>query len=342
MVTINQNQAEPLTCKHCGSEAVMKFGTYKGVQRYWCKSCQRKFKADDTLFHMKTPTNQVSSALNSYYEGMSIKAIRRHLQQEHAHAPSTATIYEWIQKYTQYAVDSAKSSKPNVGDTWVADETVLEIDGQNVWLWDIIDEKTRYLLATRLSVSRTTRDAQMLMDRAVKTAGKSPKLVITDSLASYFDVAYGKGTEHRQGKPFAVEDNTQKIERFHGTLKQRTKVMRGLKNIETAHDFTQGWLVHYNYLRPHESLNDKTPAEVAGIEYPHKNWADIIRKHTPSAPIIIEHKPRGSMRLVETHIGRPPKRRRTRPPRISRSSEIDLGAGIVQDRRTGRRHIKLW
>jgi transposase-like protein len=65
-----------IACKHCNSEAVVKFGTYKGAQRYWCKSCQRKFKAGDTLFHMKTPTNQVSSALNSYYEGMSIKAIR--------------------------------------------------------------------------------------------------------------------------------------------------------------------------------------------------------------------------------------------------------------------------
>ncbi len=62
-------------CKYCGSEGVVKFGTYKGVQRYWYKVCKRKFKADDTLFHMKTPANQVSSALNMYYEGMSIKAI---------------------------------------------------------------------------------------------------------------------------------------------------------------------------------------------------------------------------------------------------------------------------
>src|SRR4030042_3176842 len=110
---------------------------------------------------------------------MPIKPIRRHLLQEHGNAPSTATIYEWIQKYTQYATDSIKGYQPkNIGDVWVADETVLEIDGQNVWLWDIIDEKTRYLLATRLSRSRTTQDAQILMDRAVKTAGKSPKGVI--------------------------------------------------------------------------------------------------------------------------------------------------------------------
>ena len=328
-------------CKLCKSTNVRKYGLYKGVQRYFCNDCFSKFKNDDTLFHMKTPANHVSSALNMYYEGMSIKAIRRNLQQEYGNMPSTATIYEWIQKYTQYATDSIKGYEPKkIGDTWIADETVLEIDGQNVWLWDIIDDKTRYLLATRISRTRTTGDAQMLIDRAVKTAGKEPKTVITDKLASYLDVRYGKNTEHIQSRPFAVEDNTQKIERFHSTLKQRTKVMRGLKNIESAHDFISGWLVHYNYLRPHTALNDKTPAEVAGIDFPYENWADITR-HKPSKYIVIEHKPRGSLRLEKTNIGRPRKRTRITPP-ISRRSDIDLGGGVVQNRRTGRRHLRLY
>jgi transposase-like protein len=310
---------ERRNCKYCGASGVLKFGTYKGVQRYWCKACKRKFKADDTLFHMKTSAHQVSSALNMFYEGMSIKAIRRNLQQEFGNMPSTATIYEWIQKYTQYAIDSIEGYKPkNIGDIFVADETVLEIDGQNVWLWDIIDDKTRFLLATRLSRSRTTQDAQMLYDRAVKTAGKHPKVVITDKLASYLDVRYGGDTEHIQGRPFAVEDNTQKIERFHGTLKDRTKVMRGLKNIETAYDFVNGWLVHYNYLRPHDALDDKTPAEVVGIDFPYKDWADITR-HEPSKPITVSHVERGTLRLQKTRIGRPRKRARItrRTPRIT-------------------------
>jgi len=306
-----------ITCKFCGSTRIRKYGLYKGVQRYFCNDCGSKFKNDDTLFHMKTPANQVSSALNMYYEGMSIKAIRRNLQQEYGNMPSTATIYEWILKYTQYATDSIKGYEPKkVGDTWIADETVLEIDGQNVWLWDIIDDKTRFLLATRISRSRTTRDAQMLIDRAVKTAGRTPKLVITDKLASYLDVFYGKDAEHIQSSPFTSGDNTQKIERFHETLKQRTKVMRGLKNIETAHDFVNGWLVHYNYLRPHTALDDKTPAEVAGIGFPYKNWADITR-HKPSKPITVSHVERGTMRMRETHIGRPKKRIRITPPRPS-------------------------
>jgi len=321
------NTSNNIACKYCQSENTIKYGKYKGVQLHYCKDCHSKFKGDDTLFHMKTPANQVSSALNAYYEGMPIKPITRHLLQEHGNEPSTATIYDWIQKYTQYATDSIRGYKPKtIGTTWVADETVIEIDGNNVWLWDIIDEKTRFLLATRLSRSRTTQDAQMLYDRAVKTAGKEPNKVITDKLASYLDVRYGEDTEHIQGRPFAVEDNTQIIERFHATLKQRTKVMRGLKNIESAHDFIDGWLVHYNYLRPHTALGNKTPAEVAGIAYPYKNWADITR-HKPSKPVIIEHQPRDKVRLPTIQIGRPRKRvrvskrkRQTAPPSPTLSS----------------------
>ncbi|MFC2006445.1 IS6 family transposase [Chloroflexota bacterium] len=304
------NEKIELNCKLCNSDNVIKWGKYKDTQQYYCKACDSKFNIADTPFHMKTSTNQVTSALNMYYEGMSIKSIRRNLMQEHGNMPSTATIYEWIQKYTQYATDSVKDYKPkSIGKRWIADETVIEIDGQNVWLWDIIDYKTRYLLATRISRTRTTRDAQMLIDRAIKTAGKEPNKVITDKLGAYLDVNYGKDAEHIQGKPFAVEDNTQLIERFHETLKQRTKVMRGLKNIDTAHEFIQGWLVHYNYLRPHTALGDKTPSEVAGIQYPYKNWADIIRTHKPSKPVIIEHRPRGSLRLEPTNIGGRPRKR---------------------------------
>jgi len=33
----------------------------------------------------------------------------------------------------------------------------------------------------------------------------------------------------------------------------------------------------YNFLRPHEGLSGKTPAEVAKIDYQVKNWADVSR-----------------------------------------------------------------
>jgi transposase-like protein len=273
-------QNDKPVCKNCGSTAVVRFGTYKGVQRYWCKTCKRKFKADNALFHMKVSADHISSALSMYYAGMSINDIRNHLKQEHDYYPPKSVVYQWVDKYTDKAIKYFRDFKPEVGDTWIADETVLEIDGQNVWFWDIIDTKTRYLLASRVSFARTAHDAQMLMETASKRAGKTPKVVITDKLYAYLDgieLAFGADTEHRQGRPFALEDNTNLIERFHGTLKERTKVMRGLQNVDTAIQFTDGFLVYYNYFRPHEALHGKTPAEVAKVDYTVRNWADLSR-----------------------------------------------------------------
>jgi len=297
---------EIVACKHCGSKAVVKYGSYKGVPRYFCKSCHRKFKRDDTQFKMRLPTEQMAPALHDYYDGgSSVRAIGRHILEETGTMPSTATIYEWIQKYTQYVTDSIKDYHPKVGNTWIADETTLTVGGQKIWLWDIIDSKTRYLLASRISTSRTTQDAQILMDRAIKVAGKYPKVVITDKLSSYLDIDYGEDAEHRQGSPFSTEDSTSRIERWHGTVKARTKVMRGLKNIETAHDFVAGFLAYYNYLRPHEPLDNKTPAESAGIQYPYKNWTDIISRHRPTVKVEVIHVERGTLKLPRTQIGRP-------------------------------------
>jgi putative transposase len=301
-----------LICKLCGSKALVKDGSNRGHQYYLCKYCHHRVKGDNLAYRMKTPPDEISSSLNMYYEGMSIKAIQRYLLQEHGHAPSTATIYEWIQKYTQYLIDSVKNYQPTkIGNRWIADETVLRVDNQNVWLWDVIDVSSRFILASRLSRSRTTQDAQVLINRAIKTANKHPQVVTTDKLASYLDVFYGKDAEHRQGSPFSTEDNTGLIERFHGTLKQRTKVMRALKNFESAVDFTNGFLAYYNYLRPHHSLNNKTPAEVAGISYPFEDWADVISKHKPSTKIEILHMERDRVKLPTIQVGRPRKRIRT-------------------------------
>ena len=60
--------------------------------------------------------------------------------------------------------------------------------------------------------------------------------------------------------------------------------MRGLKNIKSAKLITDGWLLHYNYLRPHESLNGKTPAQIAGVKFPYRNWQDIVAKREIITP----------------------------------------------------------
>ena len=221
---------------------------------------------------MQYPTHQIAGVLNMYFEGMSLMEIRRNLMQQHDIVISDATAYNWVKRFSKLAILEAGKYKPDVGSLWVADETVIDIDGRNVWFWDMIDIKARFLVASHMSYTRTTKDAETLMRQAYDRTGKIPRIIYTDRLRAYLDgieLTFGADTEHRQGGPFDIEDNTNLIERFHSTIKSRTKVMRGLHTIETARFFMDGWLVHYNFFRPHMSLNDRTPASVAGIKFPY-------------------------------------------------------------------------
>ncbi len=270
-----------LSCKYCQSSHVRKYGTYKDTQYYYCNDCKRKFSNPNAIPKMQYSTSKVADAISMYFEGMSLKEIRRNFIQQHNDYISDVTVLNWVNRFTDLAVKEAEKYKPDVGSVWVADETVIDIDGKNVWLWDIMDSDTRFLIATHMSLTRTSNDAEELMKQAYERTGKIPRVIYTDKLRAYLEGierVFGADTKHGQGSPFSVENNTNLIERFHGTIKSRTKVMRGLHSTESAKKYLDGWLVHYNFFRPHMSLKDQTPASVAGIKFPFRNWKDITEQ----------------------------------------------------------------
>lgn len=288
LMEIAVDRQRGLACKYCGSRNLVKYGHSNAKQVYMCKDCERTFTDNNAMPLMHTPSMEIGSALSAYYRGMSLKQVGEHLEQQYGHTPSKSTIYRWLMRYTKKAIDEAEKHTPKVGDVWVADETAIEIGGKKRgfwWFWDIIAARSRFLLASHISKTRTTKDAQILMEKALMRAGKSPQLVLTDHLAAYLDgveLTFGADAKHIQTKPFKVGINTNLIERFHGSIKDRTKVMRGLANPRTARLLLDGWLVHYNFFRPHESLGGKTPAEKAGIDFPFKDWLDVVRKNAVS------------------------------------------------------------
>lgn len=274
-------------CKFCDSLNVFRYGyDRKGSQRYICNECGHTFMDTGGTPRMRYPVEVIASAVSQFYEGMSLHAIQRQLKLDYGVMPDHHSIYDWIVRYTKKAVEMLAGVRPRVGNTWVADETVLKLKsggGENVWMFDCIDEDTRFMLGSHLAPGRYMRDAQALMQKAEDRAGKAPKLMITDKLAAYLDAierAWGADTRHLQSGPFKLGTSTRSIERLHGTIKDRTKVMRGLANRNTAQLVMGGWTVHYNYFRPHLGLRGKTPAEAAGVTSPFRSWADVVRART--------------------------------------------------------------
>ena len=276
-----------MNCKYCQSPNVVKFGTFRGIQRYWCKDCKRKFADNEALPKMKTPVRHVSAALSCYYGGMPLDSIQRHLYRQFKVYYSEMGIHNWIKRFSKEAIERVKDYKPIVGDTWIADETLLKVGGRRIWFFDVIDEKTRYLLASRLAESRTIKEAALVMNEARRKAGKSPKRIITDRLAAYIDgieLVFGGSAKHIQSKPFTDVNSTNIIERFQGTLKDRTKIIRGFKNMTTAELLTDAWLVHYNFFKEHETLGNVPPAVRMGAT-PIKDWAEVISQAKVALPV---------------------------------------------------------
>ena len=80
---------------------------------------------------------------------------------------------------------------------------------------------------------------------------------------------------HTQSEGIYERKNNNLSERLQGTLKERTKVMRGLHSRESGQRFLDGWVIDYNFFRPHLALKGKTPADAAGLDVPIRTWAEV-------------------------------------------------------------------
>jgi hypothetical protein len=105
--------------------------------------------------------------------------------------------------------------------------------------------------------------------------------VITDGAANFSD-AFKKEfftlkdprTRHIAHIRLQGDHNNNKMERMNGEVRDREKVMRGLKKRDTP--VLTGYQIYHNYFRPHEALKGKTPAEKSGIMIGENKWKTVI------------------------------------------------------------------
>lgn len=150
----------------------------------------------------------------------------------------------------------------------------------------LMDDKTRYWIAQEVADSKHIHDARHIFPEAKVIADKRPETLITDGLQSYKD-AFNKEfltttkpkSQHIKAIKLTGYGNTvnnNKMERINGEIRDREKIMRGLKITYTP--ILRGMQVYHNHIRPHEGLEGKTPAEACGIELKGDNkWITLIQ-----------------------------------------------------------------
>jgi putative transposase len=153
--------------------------------------------------------------------------------------------------------------KPNVGDAWRTDELYVKIRGNLKYLY-VMDDQTRFWIAQQVADTKNTADVQPLFAHAKEIRGKRPNTLISDGAPNFHD-AFKKGfATHRLPTPKHIrhiriqgDHNNSKMERMNGEVRDREKVMRGLKKPDT--EILPGYQIYHNYFRPHEALKGKTP-----------------------------------------------------------------------------------
>lgn len=292
--TVCEPEESVTICKFCGSESIVKRGfrnTERGkVQRFFCKDCKRFFVVDEGFEKMKATPETVTVALDLYFKGISMRAIVDHLKQFYSVEVSHVAIYKWIRKYVAMMKKYCDQLVPRVSGIWHSDEMTLNIkdldNHENLrWAWNVIDNESRFWLASQITEKREIADARKVLAQASSLSKTRPMAVVTDGLRAYQDAIpkefytmRAPRTEHVRIPNIRDRSNNNMVERLHGTIRQRNKVMRGLDDIETAQTMMDGMRIYYNFLRPHSALGGKTPAQKANIETDKAKWMSLIKK----------------------------------------------------------------
>ncbi len=291
----NQVVIKPLdltTCLYCGSQALVRDGLRHNkngdIQRFTCKGCRKRFVRNLGFERLKATPQIVTSALQLYFTGESLRNTKKFLRLQGVEV-SHQTIYNWIKRYTALMAKYLDNITPQVSGTWRADELYVKIKGDMKYLFAIMDDQTRFLIAQEVADSKERHDAQHLFQIAKEVAEKKPKILITDGLRSYHNAWLKEfrtnkletSTTHIRHITLAGTHHNNKMERLNGEIRDREKVFRGLKKSDTP--ILRGYQIYHNYIRPHEALDGKTPAEKAGIQINGQDkWFTIIQNASRS------------------------------------------------------------
>ena len=274
-------------CLNCKSDNVKKDGirkTKSGNKQKWkCNECNVYFVVNE-VSETKATLNIVIKSMDLYMKGESYRSIANTLKQFNNIKVSQSTVMNWVKKYIIVMDNYLKQFNPSVSDTWHTDEQFIKVKGVQKYIWNCMDNQTKFLLASDVSHKRTTKDAQNLFKQAKNTANKKAQTIITDGSFSYSKSVKKEFKTYKNPKPhyryisFRQKDsNNNIIERYHGTHKDRTKSMRGMKTMKGIKTYNIGFKNYYNFVKPHLGLGGLTPAQVSGLDI-EPNWKMILKE----------------------------------------------------------------
>jgi putative transposase len=205
--------------------------------------------------------------------------VRWHLQQQGVTAPAASTLARIFTARGMVVPQPQKRPRSSyrrfefamVHECWQLDSFEWPLaEGGTAAIYQVIDDCSRFLVATRVGPNENAADAISVFDQAVAAAGQPPCLFLTDNGSAFNQTRRGFTSQlvtHLQalgvraitGRPRHPQTQG-KDERIHQTT-QRWLRAHPIATVEELVEVLAEFDQTYNHRRPHQSLAMQTPAQ---------------------------------------------------------------------------------
>ena len=165
-------------------------------------------------------------------------------------------------KVYPYLLRNLEICRPN--HVWAADITYIPMKRGFVYLFAVMDWASRRVLSWRLSNTLTTDFCIEAVEEAIARYGK-PEIFNTDQGSQFTSLEF-TGLLKENGIRISMDgkgcwrDNVF-VERLWWSVKYEEVYLHAYESVSDAKTGLQRYFTRYNQLRPHSSLDDKTPDE---------------------------------------------------------------------------------
>lgn len=225
-----------------------------------------------------------------------IEALQAHIEKHPTHGfPKTFAYlrrakYQWNHKrvhrvYTLLQMNKRRKGKrrlpqrvkqpmqqmQTINESWSLDfMSDSLIGGRKFRTFNVIDDYNREALAIEISPSLPSKRIIRKLEEVIEWRGK-PKQLRMDNGPEFISKDFELWCNDREiklqyiqpGKP--VQNSL--IERFNGTYRKDILNAYVFYELDEVKQLTEEWMEEYNERRPHESLNNQTPAECRLLKY---------------------------------------------------------------------------
>lgn len=206
--------------------------------------------------------------------------VRWHLQQLGLPAPATSTLARLFTRHGMVAPQPQKRPRSSyrrfefaaVHECWQLDAFWWPLgDDSTACIYQVLDDHSRYLIATHVATSENVTDALVVLEKAIVAAGQVPCLFLSDNGTAFNQDRLGRTTKlvarlrelgckpitgkpghpQTQGKNERIHQTTQRWLTAHEVPEDLAHLQRLLGRFEDR----------YNHHRPHQAIGMRTPAQ---------------------------------------------------------------------------------